>query len=819
KLLNTFKGDESIFVAFDKDSHTFRKEEFAEYKANRPPCPEELVTQFPISRELMDAMGIVYYEQHGVEADDIAGTVAKMAAKEGYEVNVYTSDKDYLQLIDENITVYLLKVGLSNMEAMTPATMQEKFGFAPLQIIDFKGLRGDSSDNLPGIPGIGDKTAVKLIQEYGSFEKIIEAGETMKGKIGENLRTYAEQGRVCYRLATIKTDVELPFTLEDLRYKGYQFSTANEFAQKYEMKQFLSRLPLSYKKNSETENEPFELEEVESFANIPLGNPIGLALDINFDDYHDAEVHGLAIDGGKKTYYIKAENLKSDAVLREILENEGVRKSVYDGKATIYALRKLGINLRGITNDLMLAAYLLDSSLKNLPEMIYSYFGVDILTTDEDLGLLSLNNPSKTSLMAHYAKTLIEKIEKMLEENEELSLYRNIEIPLMAILAEMELEGFPLHKEELLVYGKGFEEKKNALQEEIYSLVGHKFNINSPKQLAEILYDEMGLKGPKDRSTSVEVLKNLEDKSPLIAKILEYRKYAKLMGTYIDGLVPHIKNDGKIHSYFNQALTSTGRLSSSSPNLQNISARDEEAKQIRNAFYYDDKSLNLVSFDYGQVELRVMAALSNCKNYIEVFESDRDVHTETAKKIFHTEEVTPLMRRRAKAVNFAIIYGTTVYGLADQIEGSIAEAQEIIKNFYLTYPEVGEFLNSVIKEVETKGYVKTLFGRRRYLREIEDPNYAKREAARRAALNAPVQGTAADLIKVAMIKVDSFLKKNKLKTKLVLQIHDELIFAVPDEELDLIKEKIAEIMVHAVSLPVKLTVECGVGKSWYNAKE
>lgn len=819
KLLASFKGGESIFVGFDTDKDTFRKEEYSAYKANRSPCPEELVRQFPISRELMGALSIMCYEQHGVEADDICGTVAKLASKENYDVVIYTSDKDYLQLIDKNVKVSLLKVGLSNMELLDEVSMKEKFGFTPKQIIDFKGLRGDSSDNLPGIPGVGDKTAVKLIQEYGDFESIIKAADTMTSKVGENIRNNAEQGRFCYRLATIKTDVELPFSLKDLEYKGYDFKSVNDFANKYELKQFLSRLPLSLKKGSAS-SENIQVEKKDSIASFNVISPLGIALDIDYDEYHTAPIEGLALSNGTETVYLDYEALNKDAQLKKILEDESIKKCVYDGKAAIYALNKIGISLRGIQDDILLGSYLMDSSIKSVPALVYSSFGADILVNEENEGgLLSSAHPKETGKMAYYALSLLEKMHRSLQSVDAYKLYSEIEMPLSFVLAKMEIEGFPLHKDKLKEYGKEFAKKKEDLETQIYAFSGEKINLNSPKQLADFLYGKLALKGPKDNSTSVEALSSLIDEHPVVPLVLEYRKYAKLMGTYIDGLLPHIQEDGKIHSYFNQAQTSTGRLSSSSPNLQNISARDEEGKQIRHAFYYDDPKMNLISFDYGQIELRIMASLSHCQAYIDVFNNGHDVHTETAKKIFHTDDVTPLMRRKAKAVNFAIIYGTTVYGLAQQIEGTAAEAQDIIRNFYITYPEVGTYLNEVIHDAETKGYVTTMFGRRRYLREVNDPSYAKREAARRAALNAPVQGSAADLIKIAMVKVDRFLNENKMRTKMVLQIHDELIFQAPDEEVETIKDKIASIMVNAVSLPVKLTVEVGIGKSWYDAKD
>jgi DNA polymerase-1 len=823
KILSSFKGDESIFIGFDTDKETFRKAEFADYKANRKPAPADLIPQFPISRELVNALGIVYYEQHGIEADDICGTVATLASQEGYEVTIYTSDKDYLQLIDKNTKVSLLKTGLSNMQVLDEQGLKEAYGLSPSQIVDFKGLRGDSSDNYPGIPGIGEKTAFKLLEEYGTFEKIIEASPSIKGKLGENIRANVELGRESYRLATIKRDVKLPFSIADLLYHGYDFGSVNDFATKYEFKQLLSRLPLSLKKGSSLAIS-ITPEVIQDSKNLAFPSFIGLALDIDYGNYHDEDPKGIAFCLGDKVYYEKKEDFLKDQKLNDILASNDIKKIVYDGKATIYALNKLHLSISGIDNDVLLAAYLLDSSVSSNPELVYSSFGYDISDekTEEPLSLLTGEEPSeigKTAKMAYYAFNLLDKINGSLRSVDAYSLYKDIEMPLMSVLASMEIDGFPLHQEKLKEYGAIFTKKKKALENDIYALAGEEFNLNSPRQVGEILFDKLGLKGPKDKSTSVDVLMGLQDESPIIAPLLEYRKYAKLLSTYVDGLVPHIKEDGKIHSYFNQAQTSTGRLSSSCPNLQNISARDEEGKLIRNAFYYDDDSIRLLSLDYGQIELRILAALSHCQAYIDVFNAGHDVHSETAKKIFHSDEVTPLMRRKAKAVNFAIIYGTTVYGLASQIGTSTSEASSIIHSFYAAYPEVGAFLNQIIVDATTKGYVTTMFGRRRYLREVNDPNYAKREAARRAALNAPVQGSAADLIKIAMVKIDKFLHEGHYQTKLVLQIHDELIFKVPVSELDEMKSSLADIMTSAVNLPVKLTVEEGIGKNWYEAKD
>ena len=815
KLLNNMnKGEDGIFVGFDADGNTFRKQEYADYKANRKACPEDLKKQFPLSRTLCKSLGVLCYEEHGLEADDICGTIAKEASKAGIKVDVYTSDKDYLQLIDNNIEINLLKTGLSNMELVDINNMEEKFGFTPKQIIDYKGLRGDSSDNLPGIPGVGEKTAVKLIKEYGSLEEILKAAPTIKGKLGENLLNNAEQGRICYHLATINTDATLPFSLNDLLYEGYRLKEVSDFAKSYDLHSFLTRLPTKLAKEAIKKT---EVKTISSFKNIKLDNEIGLALDLDFSFYHEEEPVGISITSNNESYYESWENAKKDKDLQLILENPDIFKYVYDGKATIHSLNKINYHINGIKDDLLLGAYLLDSGTSFSPNIVYRLFGVEL--GERETSLLLEGDPAFTSLMSSFALSLKEEIVKRLKAIDAYSLYKDIEMPLMKVLAKIEIEGFPLHKDKLEEFGETFKKKKNASEQEIYTLIGHSLNLNSPKQISDLLFNELKLPNHHRGGTGVEVLSELKDAHPIIPLILEYRKYAKLLSTYIDGLIPHIQKDGKIHSYFNQAQTATGRLSSSSPNLQNISARDEESKLIRSAFYYDNPDTYIVSMDYHQIELRILASLANCPAYIEVFNEGRDVHSETAKKIFHTDIVTSDMRRKAKAVNFAIIYGSSVYGLADQIGGSIEEANEIIKNFYLAYPEVGAYLESLIKDVQNKGYVTTMFGRRRYLRDINDPSYAKREAAKRAALNAPVQGSAADLIKKAMVDISSFLEDGKYKTKMVLQIHDELLFKVPKEELDEIVPKIEKIMTTAVPLKVALSVETNIGKTYYDTKD
>ena len=817
KVLQSLKEGDALFVGFDTGKATFRHKEDETYKANRKPAPEDLKIQMPIVREMLHALDIFTFEKEGFEADDICGTVSKMLGKDGYDVIVYTSDRDFLQLIDKKVSIHIIKTGMSNIVVMNEKTMPELYGFQPLQIIDYKGLRGDSSDNLPGIPGVGDKTAVKLIQDYGSFEAIVEAAKGMKSKVGESIVQNAELGRHCYEMAKILTNVELPFTSKDLVYEGYSYEKVLAFCNKYELKQFLNRIPQNLRKDSELDN--VEFEEVTKLPKFDDVKEIALALDIEPGNYNDANVYGMSILINKKLYYIREENLKDNGELLEILKNPNVKKYCYDYKAIKVALHHKDIEIDGLYFDALLAAYLLDSTLVNNVDSIMHYFGVNVSSKkDESLSLFDNSNPEKTCKIAYYSLKVANKALSDLDVLECLKLYQDVEIPLASVLADMEIEGFPLDIEVLEKMGENFKVQIENIKQRIYSMAGEEFNIDSPKQVGEILYGKLGLDNSKKNSTSVDALKSLVDKHPIVSEILLYRKYAKLLSTYVTGLSSHIYGDGKIHAIFNQALTQTGRLSSSEPNLQNISVRDEEGKLIRKAFYYKDDNLSILSLDYSQIELRILASLSNCKKLQEVFESGQDIHAATAASVFHVENPTPDQRRRAKAVNFGIIYGISDWGLSEQIGVSVKEAKQIISSFYDAYPEIGKYFQKITTEVVKNGYVTTLLGRRRYLREVHDANYQVREFARRAAMNAPIQGTAADLIKIAMIKVDKALKEKKLKSKLILQIHDELLFKVPSEEKDTVFNLVKDIMEHALDLPTKLEVDGGFGHTWYDAK-
>ena len=818
KILSSLKEDECIMVAFDAGKETFRKEQLESYKANRKPTPEELVQQFPIARDFLRSLNIFQFEEEGFEGDDIAGTVARMAEKEGYQVNIYTSDRDFLQLVNDKTTVHIIRKGLSDVVAMTPEVVKETYGFEPLQIIDYKGLRGDASDNLPGIKGIGEKTAVKLIQEYGSFDEIIAHADEIKGKVGEAIKADQEMGRLSRDLAIIKTDVPLPFTVKDTTYQGYDFTTISEFCQKYGLKQFMSKLVQKWKKKDLTEVD-IEVNTVSSLKELENEKEIAIALDYEDDNYSLGLIYGLAVTNKNKVYYISLEDLLKDDISLKLLKDENVKKYCFDYKAIKVALAQHNVEINGLYFDLLIASYLVDSSLKNDVQVVMNIYGIDLSSKEDKPSLFSNASPEKAGKIALFSWLLYERVIGELEKMDALKLYHELEIPLVDTLADMEIEGFPMDVKILDEFGAEYKKKIHDLSEEIYALAGTTFNIASPKQIGDILFNKLGLSGNKKQSTDVDSLKEIQNEHPIVSKILEYRKYFKLLTTYVEGLKGHIFPDGKIHAKFNQALTTTGRLSSSDPNLQNISVRDEEGKQIRKAFYYPDDNYEILSLDYSQIELRVLATLSKCQALKEIFLSNEDIHSATAKKIFNLQgEPTSLQRRRAKTVNFGIVYGISDWGLAEQLEITPKEARVIINSFYASFPEVATFFQQIINDAVKDGYVSTLLGRRRYLRELHDSNYQRREAAKRAAMNAPVQGTAADLIKLAMNKVHLALKENGLETKMISQIHDELIFRVPKKEKEKAYSLIKNIMENALNLDVPLLVDGGFGRDWYSAK-
>lgn len=818
KILGELKENEGILVAFDTGKDTFRNDLLDTYKIHRKPTPEELVQQFPIAREMLNALNIFTYEQDGFEGDDIAGTVAKKAEKAGYQVVIYTSDRDFLQLVSEKISVNIIKKGLSDVVTMTPKLVEETYGFAPEQIVDYKGLRGDDSDNIPGIKGIGNVTAVKLIKQYGSFDNIIAHADEINGKIGESLKEQKDIGRLSRDLAIIRTDVDLPFSIEDTIYRGYEFTAVSAFAQKYGLKQFIARVSPKWKKSDLAKVE-VPIKVVSSLKGIKFDKQIGIALDYQDDNYTLGSLYGMAFSNGEISYYLKIEDLKSDPVALEILKDKAIRKYCFDYKAIKVALNKNDIAISGLKFDLLIASYLLDSTIKNDVQVVMNIHGVDLGNGVETLSLFTAEDSERSCRIAFFTMKLTRKIQEELEKMELFRLFEELEIPLVDTLADMEIEGFPLDINVLQHFGETYQQKLDELSNEIFDMVGETFNLASPKQIADILFNKLGLSSNRKLSTAVDSLNDIIDEHPVVEKILEYRKYFKLLTTYVEGLKHHIYPDGKIHPKFNQALTTTGRLSASDPNIQNISVRFEEGKAIRKAFYYPNHQFEILSFDYSQIELRVLAALSNCQSLKEIFLSNQDIHTATAMKLFNLQSSpSDMQRRKAKTVNFGVVYGISDWGLAEQLDIPPKEAKAIIDAFFRNFPEVANFFNSIVSDALKDGYVSTLLGRRRYLRELSDTNYQKREGAKRAAMNAPVQGTAADLIKLAMIKIHQALEAGGYQTRMVLQIHDELIFRVPSEEKEQIFDLIKNIMENVLNLGIPLEVNGGFGLDWYSAK-
>lgn len=801
KILSELKEGDYIFVPFDTGEKTFRHEAYEDYKGTRREVPEPLITQFPLARDFLDALKIKHHEIVGYEADDLAGTVAKLAEKEGLEVIIHTSDQDYFQLISDLVTIRVPKPRGAVLN-LTPAVLMEEYSLKPSQVTSFKGLVGDASDNLPGVPGVGKKTAERLLGEYGTLENILSNAHDIKGKLGFSLRDHAHIAKNSKYLATLKTDIELNFDLNDLQYFGFDFNTVHDFAAKYELNRFMRNLE-PFKTVSETEETLIPIIEIESTESLKFSDELNLNVILTSDNYFTADVTMLYFSLADKVYKINKENFVKDAKLHSVLADSTVKKRVFDFKKTAIALSKLGLTLSGFSFDFLLAAYLLDSNTSGKEEDVLRFFGYSASSDADNFSALLVLN----------AATLEETMRKELREKSLLNVYETIEAPLVRVLMKMELEGFPLSEDVLNEIGDQYKVVLENLRAKVSSYTKEEINVNSPQQIAALLYDELGLKAPRNRSTSVDVLEKLKDEHPVILDILEYRKYAKIISTYIDGLIPHIHSDAKVHTIFNQALTTTGRLSSKNPNLQNISVRDEVGREIRKAFYYDESLI--LSLDYSQIELRLLAAFAKEKTLIKIFNEGHDIHTATARALFPLEE-TDNARRKAKAVNFGIVYGISDWGLAEQLKVDPREARHYIAAFFKTYPELVVYRDQIISDLMTHGYVETFTGRRRLIPEINDPNYQRREFAKRAAMNAPLQGGAADIIKLAMIKVDEFLSKGDYKTKLVLQIHDELLFELHPDELFLIDE-LKEIMENVVNFDVKLKVNSNYGKDWFKA--
>ncbi|MGE7695232.1 DNA polymerase I [Lysinibacillus sp. NPDC094177] len=821
-----------ILVAFDAGKTTFRHETFTEYKGGRQKTPPELSEQFPYIRKLIDAYGIKRYELELYEADDIIGTLAKEASSQDMDVIVVSGDRDLTQLATEQVTVYITKKGITEIEINTPAFIAEKYGLTPQQIIDMKGLMGDSSDNIPGVPGVGEKTAVKLLKEHGSVESLYAAMDKVKAsKMKEKLVANEDQALMSKKLATIFTDAPIDITLSDLAYSG---PNEEELISVWRELGFKSLLEKSDFTVQEEEQAPFDYEIVQEVKQEHLKDVMALHLELENEHYHTCQQLGIALTDGTKTMYVPFDIVAKSDVLRHWLEDATKIKYMSDSKASQAALKRAGIHLAGVEFDLLLASYINNPALS----------GDDVATLAKELGYRNVQAnetvygkgakraiPAIDVLAEHASRkafavwSLQPKLETLLKENEQFELYKNLELPLASILGEMESEGITVNRATLEKMGQDLNDKLVVIEQEIYTEAGEAFNINSPKQLGVILFDKLGLpvikKTKTGYSTAADVLEKLKPEHAIIEHILLYRQLGKLQSTYIEGLLKEIhEEDRKVHTRFQQALTATGRLSSTDPNLQNIPIRLEEGRKIRQAFVPSKEDWILFSADYSQIELRVLADMSKDKNLVEAFREGMDVHTRTAMDVFHVseDEVDSNMRRAAKAVNFGIVYGISDYGLSQNLDITRKEAATFIEKYFASFPGVKQYMDDIVQDAKFNGYVTTILNRRRYLPDITSSNFNLRSFAERTAMNTPIQGSAADIIKKAMIDMDARLKKENMQAKLLLQVHDELIFEAPKEEIALLEKIVPEVMENAIELSVPLKVDFNYGATWYEAK-
>lgn len=812
KAIETIEPD-GILVAWDAGKKTFRHDKFEAYKGTRKPIDEELIVQFPIAREFLDTAGICRYEIEGYEADDIIGSMAKSHPE--VQTTILTSDRDLLQLVDASTSVLLMKKGITDMELMDAVHFEEKYGLQPLQIIDLKGLMGDSSDNIPGVAGVGEKTATKLLQQYASVENVYAHIDEIKGKLKEKLEKDKDNAFMSKELATIYTNVELPFEIDQVSFEGYKESV-NDFYKKYEMRSLMTTTTQASKSAWPIKNvTSIDIDE-EDLLLMPVCTK---------ESFLIQKLYGFMIPYKEEILYLRVEDALEDAGFKKLLRRKDLL--TWDVKETNHLLDRYGFTTVDFKEDLHIACFLLHSQATDLDALVLALH-VQLPESFHDLSkkqksVEAYAKQRMVPVMQVFTEELAKKEKSILEKLKEdnlMELYENIEKPLIPILYHMENEGIDIDEHTLDEIGQATSLKMKELSNEIYGHADKIFNINSPKQLASVLYDDLGLKGGgRKRSTSAEVLEKLRGVHPIIESLLEYRKFSKIMSTYIEGLKKHIQPDQKIHTTFNQTMTQTGRLSSSDPNLQNISVRDEEGREIRKAFVAKEGHV-LLSADYSQIELRMLAHMANETHMIQAFQEDVDIHNKTATLIFHcqSDEVDSSMRRIAKTVNFGIVYGQTAFGLSTQLKISRKEATEFMDSYFASYPNIHQFMNTLIEQCKENGYVETLFHRRRMIPEINDKNFMTREFGKRAAMNAPIQGSAADLIKIAMIRVNEAMKKVNVKSKMLLQIHDELIFEVPEEELDQMKALVKEAMENAMELRVPLKASIQSGKTWYEAK-
>lgn len=820
-----------ILVAFDAGKTTFRTEMYADYKAGRAKTPDEFREQFPFIRQMLDAMGVKHYELAQYEADDIIGTLDKMAERTEipFDVTIVSGDKDLIQLTDENTVVEISKKGVAEFEEFTPAYLMEKMGITPTQFIDLKALMGDKSDNIPGVTKIGEKTGLKLLTEFGSLDGIYENIDSMKAsKMKENLIADKEKAFLSRTLATIDTQAPIEIGLDDIVYQGPKVDELGQFYDDMGFKQLRAQLGTT----SSQEEAVLDFQIVTEISPAMLKQDQFFYFKILGENYHREDLVGLAW-GDKEKIYVGGPELLDSPVLRDFLENQTIK--TYDFKRGKVLLDRKEITLPPATFDSRLAKYLLSTVEDNSLTTIANLYGQISLVPDEAVygKGAKLDLPEREIFFPHLARkvqVLIETEEPMLtklEENQQLDLLFDMELPLANVLAKMEIAGIKVEAETLKAMQSENEVLIDQLTKEIYELAGQEFNINSPKQLGTILFEEMGLpleytkKTKTGYSTAVDVLERLAPIAPVVSKILEYRQITKLQSTYVVGLQDAILEDGKIHTRYVQDLTQTGRLSSTDPNLQNIPVRLEQGRLIRKAFVPSLENSVLLASDYSQIELRVLAHISQDKHLIEAFQQGADIHTSTAMRVFgieKAEDVTPNDRRNAKAVNFGVVYGISDFGLSNNLGITRKEAKAYIDTYFERFPGIKNYMETIVREARDKGYVETIYKRRRELPDINSRNFNVRNFAERTAINSPIQGSAADILKVAMINLDKALTEAGLATRMLLQVHDEIVLEVPVAELETVKAMVKETMESAISLSVPLIADENEGSTWYEAK-
>ena len=855
---------EYLVVAFDKKGPTKRHELYKEYKANRKGMPEELAMQMPIIKEILKAMNIKIIEKEGYEGDDIIGTLSRFGEKNGLNVTILSGDRDNFQLATDKITIQIprTKQGKTETDNYDREKIKEEYGIEPYQLIQVKGLMGDASDNIPGVPGVGEKTALNLIKEYTDidnlYKKIEEGTDNIKGKLREKLVENKELALLSRELGRINVDSPIEENIEEMKLEEWDKPKVLELFKKYRFNRFIDRFGLQGEKIEEKSLENlFEVQLItneKDIENLVKMIKTKKELFYYFNTISKEEpsyiikkiINSISVVNLEKNiiYYYNFENNINTFIkyFKDIFEDKEIKIGGFELAKDYILLKQIGIEPNNLTFDAKIAAYLLSptTSKYTLEGIATQYLNIDISSYLEENGITpkkdqinlfdEMNeNTDKieqytNAIYAYVIYKLYDVLTNKLKEYNSLELFNNIEMPLVKVLADMQYTGMYVDKEELIAYGEVLKEQISDLTKEIYNIAGEEFNINSPKQLGEILFEKLKLpfakKNKNGYSTDVDVLEKLRNEHPIIEKILDYRGIMKLNSTYVEGLLPYINEvDNRIHSYFHQTVTATGRISSTEPNLQNIPTRVEAGKKIRKAFKPGDGSIFLDA-DYSQIELRVLAHISEDNHMIEAFQNDEDIHKQAASKVFNVpiEEVTPEERSKAKAVNFGIVYGISDFGLAEQIGVSRKEAKVYIEQYLEKYSGIKKFMEDIVESAKQNGYVETLFHRRRYIPELKSNSYVVRQFGSRAAMNTPIQGTAADIMKIAMIDVFNKLKAAKLKSKIVLQVHDELIIETKLEEKEQVEIILKESMENATKLKIPLKVELSVANNWYEAK-